>query len=264
MQGTSVWDAADPGQALLAETDNPTRVFLLSSAITSRSDIGARQGPFGSVLKNARIAQRSRPDESLSKPPLEDRQRAGCSPKRPSRPNRAHCKCDRQRSDAGQSDAAAIRQRRRRAGQPSADNCRPMPTASGTPRDSEHRTIVRRPLLGQRHAQTISRPRRLTTTERRRRSRLRRPGATRIVSGVLAFEDEDVIRSAEQFTTMLNRLGRQGGTLRFAAGADLDLPSIVIEGSGRFQFVASPGVKAAAPAVPRGSTTCSARRRTGP
>ena len=32
-----------------------------------------------------------------------------------------------------------------------------------------------------------------------------------------------MIRSAEQFTTMFNRLGRQGGTLRFAAGADLDL-----------------------------------------
>ena len=56
-----------------------------------------------------------------------------------------------------------------------------------------------------------------------------------------AFEDEDVIRSAEQFTTMFNRLGRQGGTLRFAAGADLDLPAILIEGSGRYQFVGVPG-----------------------
>ena len=66
-----VWDAVDPAQALLAETDNPTRVFLLSSTITSRSDIGARQGPFGSVLKNVRVARRSRQDELLANPPLE-------------------------------------------------------------------------------------------------------------------------------------------------------------------------------------------------
>jgi hypothetical protein len=58
-----------------------------------------------------------------------------------------------------------------------------------------------------------------------------------------AFEDEDAIRSAEQFTTMFNRLGRQGGTLRFAAGADLDIPAILIEGSGRYQFVGIPGTR---------------------
>jgi eukaryotic-like serine/threonine-protein kinase len=56
-----------------------------------------------------------------------------------------------------------------------------------------------------------------------------------------SFEDEDAIRSAEQFTTMFNRLGRQGGTLRFAAGADLDIPAILIEGSRRYQFVGLPG-----------------------
>ena len=71
VKAPSVWDAADPAQALLAETDNPTRVFLLSSTITSRSDIGARQGPFGSVLKNVRIAKRARPEDSPASPPLE-------------------------------------------------------------------------------------------------------------------------------------------------------------------------------------------------
>ena len=45
-----------------------------------------------------------------------------------------------------------------------------------------------------------------------------------------ALDDEEVIRTAAQFTATLNRLGRQGGTLRFAAGADLDLPAISIDG----------------------------------
>ncbi len=66
-----IWDAADPADALLAETDNPTRPFLLSSKITSRSDIGARQGPFGSVLKNVRITSRTKQEESTVKPAIE-------------------------------------------------------------------------------------------------------------------------------------------------------------------------------------------------
>ena len=59
----------------------------------------------------------------------------------------------------------------------------------------------------------------------------------------LPIDDEDVIRSAAQFASMFNRLGKQGGILRFAAGADLDLPAISIDGSGRYQFVAVPGSK---------------------
>ena len=62
-----------------------------------------------------------------------------------------------------------------------------------------------------------------------------------------AFEDEDVIRSSEQFMTMFNRLGRQGGKLRIAAGADLDLSSILIDGSGRYQIAAEPGSAARRP-----------------
>ena len=42
---TSVWDAADPSQALATETDNPTRVFLLNSSIASRTDVGGAPRP---------------------------------------------------------------------------------------------------------------------------------------------------------------------------------------------------------------------------
>ena len=63
-----VWDAADPALAQTLETDNPTRVFLLSPSIAARTDVGARKGPFGSILRNTRIAQRSRPDDDESRP----------------------------------------------------------------------------------------------------------------------------------------------------------------------------------------------------
>ena len=55
------------------------------------------------------------------------------------------------------------------------------------------------------------------------------------------FEDEDVIRSSEQFVTMFNRRGREGGKLRIAAGADLELSSIEIDGTGPLQITAEPG-----------------------
>ena len=60
MVAASIWDAADPSVTLAAETDNPTRVFLLNEAVVQGSDAGASQGPFGSILRNANIAAHSR------------------------------------------------------------------------------------------------------------------------------------------------------------------------------------------------------------
>ena len=73
-----------------------------------------------------------------------------------------------------------------------------------------------------------------------------------------------MIRSAGQFTPMFNRLGRQGGTLRFAAGADLDLPAIFDRWLGPVSVRRRPGTEAAAPPVPRGRRPAARRRRTGP
>ncbi len=58
----SVWEAADPLQALSQERENPTRVFLLSPRLRLASDPGAHKGPFGSILKTARVGQRSGSD----------------------------------------------------------------------------------------------------------------------------------------------------------------------------------------------------------
>jgi hypothetical protein len=62
--------------------------------------------------------------------------------------------------------------------------------------------------------------------------------------GDAAFSDEDVIRGNEQLVAMCRRLGKEGGTLRIAPGADLDLPTILIEGAaGRYQFLAEAGAR---------------------
>ncbi len=232
VKAPSVWDAADPAQALLAETDNPTRVFLLNSMIASRSDIGARQGPFGSVLKNARIAKRSRPDDSVVSTPLDAIQEpiARRAPEPAESKDLKVAANDPMPVNAAQAADPETT--------PAPDNLATMPpmsTAAETEQSSTGASSSA-PGAGPTTAAEQPSPTAVASVSRdpgdaARSNRERRP----------AFEDEDAIRSAEQFTTMFNRLGRQGGTLRFAAGVDLDLPAILIEGSGRYQFVGVPG-----------------------
>jgi eukaryotic-like serine/threonine-protein kinase len=230
-----VWDAADPAQALLAETDNPTRVFLLSSTITSRSDIGASKGPFGSVLKNVRIARRSRQEDSLANPPIEP----GTEP------------VARKVPEPTESNDVKIAVAERMPANPpptadpdtttAPDNLQPMPPMS-TPASVEQSTTVASTVpapatgataVADQPAPTDSVAATREPVDAARTNRERRPPS----------DDEDVIRTASQFTSMLNRLGRQGGTLRIAAGADLDLPATTIDGSGRYQLVAVAGPK---------------------
>ncbi len=63
--------------------DNPTRVFLLSASVAANGDVGARQGPFGSVLKNARPEKRSRLPATRRR--LAAAARGGPKPARPRR-----------------------------------------------------------------------------------------------------------------------------------------------------------------------------------
>ena len=67
---------------------------------------------------------------------------------------------------------------------------------------------------------------------------------------VAPFSDEDVIHSSEQYHTMFGRLGPQGGSLRIAAGADLELPTLPIEGAGHYKLVAEEGRGAPADPLP--------------
>jgi serine/threonine-protein kinase len=67
------------------------------------------------------------------------------------------------------------------------------------------------------------------------------PRSERERARVAISEDEDVVRSTEQFLTMFQRLGSHGGTLRIAAGAELELPTTVVQGQARYHLLAAPG-----------------------
>jgi serine/threonine-protein kinase len=51
-----VWEEADPVQALAQEGLNPTRVFRLAATSPGAADLGARQGPFGSLSPRLKVA----------------------------------------------------------------------------------------------------------------------------------------------------------------------------------------------------------------
>jgi eukaryotic-like serine/threonine-protein kinase len=55
--------------------------------------------------------------------------------------------------------------------------------------------------------------------------------------------DEDVIRTAEQFLDALHRLGTQGGKLRIAPEADLELSAAEFTGTAQWRIEAVPGPK---------------------
>ena len=59
----------------------------------------------------------------------------------------------------------------------------------------------------------------------------------------LAVTAEEVVKTSDQAIAALARVGSQGGVLRIAAGAILDLPAIVFDGSGRVELLAEPGAK---------------------
>jgi len=231
-----VWDAPDPAQALLAETDNPTRAFLLTSIITSRSEIGARQGPFGSVLKNARFGKRTRPDDLIS----------------PDQFELAPLSAARQSTEPAESKQLNVA-----ATGPMPVNPAPAADSEKLPSPDDPMNLPTMPLATAATAEqsTTAAPSTGAGTGARaaadQASRAEPPAAARDSGDPAhstpdrrsALEDEDVIRGAEQFLTVFKRLGRQGGTLRIAAGADLDLPAILIDGSGRYQLVAEPGPK---------------------
>jgi len=236
---TSVWDAADPSQAQATETDNPTRVFLLNSSIVSRTDVGgARRGPFGSILKNVRIVQRTRPDDDEVLSP----------------------------SPRGAGSESVARSSSEPTGRKDEKNPvpEPMPVAgagadpsfAGSPDDPMNLPTMPPMVpaaLAARAAPAGSAvgtdAGALPITEPPRREEPARPaGETSAPAGSNrerkpSINDEDVIRGAEQFVTMFKRLGSRGGTLRIAAGADLDLPAITIEGTGRYQLQAEPGTR---------------------
>jgi serine/threonine protein kinase len=231
---TSVWDAADPLLALSQERENPTRVFLLSPRLRSASDLGAQKGPFGSNLKNVRLAQRSGSD--ITDPQDAPRRTGELAAARPARSTdtaRVSPASPDGSPPPGSADppddTATVLAPMDPMNQPST----PPITTSANPSQAEPETTG--PVVVAPPAAPMPPAR-----EEPARGGTEKSGAG-ARPAVTGLSDEDVIRSSEQLLSMLKQLGRQGGLLKIAAGADLELPTVVIEGTGRYQFVAMPG-----------------------
>jgi serine/threonine protein kinase len=233
-----VWEPADPLQTLAEERDNPTRVFLLDPRLAATSDAGAQRGPFGSILKNVRLAQRlpaSRPVPSsmsrvdgLTKAETEATNKAD----RPAFPQQ-----DRERATGADSPAPSV-DVPPPMGTPdptSLPTMPPMATAGATQPEMEPEEEPDTP------AAPMPRPTREETPKDVAPAPPPRPAEP-------APADEDVIRGAEQFRTMLRHLGDRDGTLRIGAGVDIELPTVEVgtRAGHQVQIVAEPG-----PARPR-------------
>jgi serine/threonine-protein kinase len=228
-----VWDAANPVELLVQERDNPTRVFLLGPQIAGASDVGARKGPFGSVLKAVRLAQRGPGPRST--PPAPPRAEGiARSDEKPSKRSEGPSDGLKQPDAAtGVKEAAPPDDELTGTGPPnpmSLSSMPPMATSGASPAD------------GDANEEPAARP--STPPEPAREENPRdKAAAPSAPDADAARRDEDVVRSVEQFQAMLRHFDDRGGTLRIAPGVELELPPIVVESAAEreVQIVAVPG-----------------------
>jgi serine/threonine-protein kinase len=233
----SVWDAADPSLAQASETDNPTRAFLLSTSIAARMDVGARRGPFGSILQNVRAVERPRTDViAVAAPPA--RALASDSSARTS-PEPAKAKDDKPAVPEPMPVTSAAADSSLASNPDDPMSLPPMPPMPSPA------TVVQASSAGSAPAadSASSPPAPLRRDELPRRtgepSTLPGPGREREP----ITTHENLVRDADQFTAILDRLGKGGGTIRIAAGAEIDLSAITIDGTGQYQVLAEPGTR---------------------
>ncbi|HZW33842.1 MAG TPA: protein kinase, partial [Isosphaeraceae bacterium] len=248
-----VWEAAEPLQALRLERENPTRVFLLSPSLAA-AQRGARHGPFGSILLHARPVNRTMSE--LVEPSAAARRGAAeppgglatavlpkPSPVPPDLTVATATPPAPQAVDSGSSPPSQTNPM-------DLPSMPPMvPAASGSSTDTESAAGSEVPGLPP--AEPAARPEPAKTAPKPSPA----AGPVPAVTGVAG---EDLIRGSEQFLSRVKRLGRQGGSLWIAAGADLELPTVLLDGMGRVQLRAEPGprrprLRFRAPLVPPGS-----------
>jgi serine/threonine-protein kinase len=237
-----VWEAVEPGRLLASEKDNPTREFLLNAEVASRTKSGARHGPFGAVLSSGRLAERT-----AAVPPPEPPAARSTQVERP-----ASAIASAKPDDNSLRQVASVTQPEPRNSPPAA----PPPNSNDDDAATdEAKTLSNMPPMTTTPAEPpkppvdASEPPPADVAPQSGPRRDEPPRIARATADVNPpdqarrsnLDDEDVVRSTQQFLSMLNKLGAQGGTLRIAAGVELDLPTIQIDGTGRFQFIALAG-----------------------
>jgi serine/threonine-protein kinase len=233
----SVWDATDPAGALAREKDNPTRAFLLSPSIAANSDVGARRGPFGSNLNRARMEKRLGSGSASISPPVAraaPRESVALHPK-----GAADAPEEKAPGEDVRDRSVPVAEAQAAGSQSDPMNLPSMPPmAPPSVPPLEETTKQSVPGDPPAASQAVSQERSEEPARAARQAHAPTQAETRRPDSA---GDEDVVRSSAQFMSMLERLAKQGGTLRIAAGAEIELPTILIERAGRYQIVAEPG-----------------------
>jgi serine/threonine protein kinase len=231
-----VWDASTPQRKLANRQDDPIGAFELATAYRQGSAFtGARQGPYGVRLAGpAALAQgppavpspyASRTGDPIREAPPAARSMPGPpaagkpdDPPPPAAAPTSPALADRDSPEAVD-DEQTLPAMPPMVTPPSGE-----PVAAATPDDARFESSASNPA-----------PRERGGADRQGEA-LSDPRPTAGTGG-----GEDVIRSAEQFASAMNRLGARGGVLKIARGADLELPSTEFAGTGIWKIEAEPG-----------------------
>ena len=237
MVASSIWEAADPSQALATESDNPSRVFLVNRVVVPESGVGARQGPFGSILTNANVGLRARTEKAADASSSSRRTEIASSDGK------------RQEPDGSSSEKTEL---------PA-----PMPlSTSNNPasigvEDDPLDLPPMPPMTPPSSVAATSPAHGSGTGSEIPTSTLEQPGqdekahAAREVNGASqpprdrkpALTGAEIVTKSEQLAAAILGLGKEGGAIRIAAGSVLELPVTVIDAVGRIELLAEPGPK---------------------
>ncbi len=218
----SIWEAADSIAALHQDREDPTRAFHLDARAAIESGIGARQGPFGPIRSEVRLAQN---DATHSVPTLMEVPR----PSMPESP-----------SSRGPSTNEMPMPRSSTAAE--STELPPMPTASGSTAPTE--AEIDPEGFGQPMPMPMPMPPPTEPIRDEPRSEPRKDAGAASRSGAEATAERgEAVRSVEEFLAAVRAMEDRGGTIRIAAGGDLELPAVAISSSGskRIRIAAEAG-----------------------
>ncbi|HEV3166509.1 MAG TPA: protein kinase [Isosphaeraceae bacterium] len=227
-----IWAAADPQLAL--EQDDPAQAFLLSASQRPSQSVGARRSPFGPIAGVGELLASATTSRGNRENPADVE--AGPAPTSPP------VRVERNEPSPSQQPTTPM---------PAAETS-PMPMPMGNPaqaRINEDSGLPTMPPIG-RDDSNAAPPgdKSPAATSSKESSTSREPAAadrstspTTTGAASKAESDPALVRTSQQFLDAMSRLAaRGGGTIRVAADAELDLPTMEIRGSGRWVVQAEP------------------------
>jgi len=202
---TRVWEESDPLLFLTQADENPSRAFRLVASLPGARDLGARQGPFGTLIAH---------DSATTKGAVAYREPSTSTTTVSERPPSPP------REPSPSPDTA------------SAETTTSKPSGvSGMPE-----MLVMPPMGIQTPASTSSGG---NATEKENGH----PGETTTTKANDPPADPEVLRTTEQFQSALKQSEPHRGVLRIAADADWELPGITLDSGARWIFRGEPGAK---------------------